>query len=244
MKVAIVSSCLTRNAGGILDSLRGLTAELSGADGVVVEVLGLEEPGMEQPTWQGVRPVAFPVTGPGQFGYSPALAKALRAGEFEVVHQHALWMYPSVAVPAWHRATGRPYVVSPHGMLDAWALANSGWKKRIASALFERRNLEGAACLHALCEAEAKAMRAYGLRNPIAVIPNGVVLPEAKPSSVQCSVFSVQPEEEAKKKALLFLGRLHPKKGLPGALRGWAEATQGKEAGWRLVIAGDRKSVV
>ena len=199
-----------------------------------VEVFGCEEVGIKPAVWEQVRPQTFPVIGPRQFGYSPALAKAMLAGGLELVHQHALWMYPSVAVSAWHRATGLPYVVSPHGMLDAWALANSGWKKRIAAALFERGNLEGAACLHALCEAEARSMRAYGLRNPIAVVPNGVALPAQR--GVQCSVFSVQPEKEVR--TLLFLGRLHPKKGLPEAVRAWAEVAKGTDVGWRLVIAG------
>ena len=232
MKAAIVSPSLTRNAGGILDSLRGLTAELAKA-GVSVDVLGLEEPGVEKASWQGVLPRTFPVIGPRQFGLSTALRDALSHDEYDLVHQHALWMYPSVAVSAWHKLTGRPYIVSPHGMLDAWALANSRWKKKIASAFFEKRNLQNAACLHALCEAEAAAMRDYGLRNPIAVVPNGVAL-----QAQRCDEWRVTGDESARLKTLLFLGRLHPKKGLPDALRGWAEVTRGGNSGWRFVIAG------
>ena len=59
-------------------------------------------------------------------------------------------------------------------MLDPWALGNAAWKKRLAGWWFEHARLEGAACLHALNEAEACAIRAYGLSNPICVVPNGV----------------------------------------------------------------------
>ncbi len=241
MKAAIVTSCLTRNAGGILDSLRGLTADLSAGGGLSLDVLGLEETGTDQVRWQGVSPRTFPTVGPGQFGYSPGLRRALAEGGYDVVHQHALWMYPSVAVSGWHKETGRPYVISPHGMLDPWALANSGWKKRIASAVFEKRNLQGAACLHALCASEAESIRALGLRNPIAVVPNGVALPAQRGDGwrvQQCFGNSVGRCFGGKPKTLLFLGRLHPKKGLPEALRAWAEATKGKQTGWRFVIAG------
>lgn len=230
MRAAIVTSCLTRSAGGILDSLRGLSAGLV-ERGISLDVLGLEEEGVNEDGWHGLVPKTYPFIGPAAFGYSPALKRALSRGKHELVHQHALWMYPSVAVSSWHKSTGRPYVVSPHGMLDPWALANSGWKKRVALAAFERRNLQGASCLHALCQSEADSIRALGLRNPVAVIPNGVVMPEGQQRGAP-------PEDHSKTKTLLFLGRLHPKKGLPEALRGWAEATRGAKTGWQFVIAG------
>ena len=117
--------------------------------------------------------------GPRAFGYAPELSRALDAARLDLVHTHGLWMYPSVAA-AWRWATRwkRPLVVSPHGMLEPWAVRNSAWKKRIAGWLFENRHLRRAACLHALNDAEYEAIRAYGLTNPVAVIPNGVDLPE------------------------------------------------------------------
>ena len=141
-----------------------------------------------------------------------------------------------MAVPYWAKRNHRPYIVSPHGMLDAWALANSKWKKRIAGFAYEQRHLRGAACLHALCTSEAESMRAYGLINPIAVIPNGVALPEENPESGKR-------KPESGRKTLLFLGRLHPKKGLENALRAWANFNSqrprvaGREE-WQFVIAG------
>jgi len=122
-------------------------------------------------------------------------------------------------------------------MLDAWALDNARLKKRIAAACFQRRHLQRAACLHALCNSEAKAIRSYGLTNPICVIPNGVDLPESPVTDPPpwCG------EAVANRKVILFLGRLHPKKGLRHLLEGW-HALLSERAGvresWCVVIAG------
>ena len=72
-------------------------------------------------------------------------------------------------------------MISPRGMLDPWALRNSAWKKRLAGRLYENRNLRSAACVHALCESEYESIRAYGLTNPVAIIPNGIDLPADGP---------------------------------------------------------------
>jgi len=122
-------------------------------------------------------------------------------------------------------------------MLDAWALENSKTKKKVAAALYERRHLRRAACLHALCRSEADSIRAFGLKNPIATIPNGIEIPERKTAEHR------QQTAGSDKKLLLFLGRVHPKKGLENALRAWAKI-RGRESGvrgqeeWQFVIAG------
>jgi poly(glycerol-phosphate) alpha-glucosyltransferase len=146
-------------------------------------------------------------------------------------------MYPSVAATRWAARWKRPLVVSPHGMLDLWAVRNSAWKKRIAGWLFENRHLRRAACLHALNDAEYDAIRAYGLANPVALIPNGVD-PLAPDKSHALPEWAAGLENE---RILLFLGRLHPKKGLANLLRAWARAhrdTSASAEAWRFVIAG------
>ena len=114
-------------------------------------------------------------------------------------------------------------------MLDPWALAHARWKKKLAGAVFQNAHLRQAACLHALCQSELDAIRAYGLTNPVCVLPNGIDLPppgrEPAPWSAQ-----IPPDE----KVLLYLGRLHPKKGLPNLIRAWPTA----DPSWHLVIAG------
>jgi glycosyltransferase involved in cell wall biosynthesis len=112
-------------------------------------------------------------------------------------------------------------------------MKHSRWKKQTARWLYEDRHLRRAACLHAVSPAEARAMRAVGLANPMCVIPNAVDLPDDTSDDMPAWSSSV-PEGD---RVLLYLGRIHPKKNLTGLLRGWSRAA-GELDEWRLVIAG------
>jgi poly(glycerol-phosphate) alpha-glucosyltransferase len=126
-------------------------------------------------------------------------------------------------------------MVSPHGMLDAWALARASIKKRVVSSWFEHEHLRFATCLHALNEAEAGAIRAHGLSNPICILPNGVAIPPDGVAKKPAWAEKLQPDT----KVLLYLGRLHPKKGLVALLRAWGHVLAHAERdGWCLIIAG------
>lgn len=171
---------------------------------------------------------AFPIAGPTSFGYLPGLGRTLDSERLDLLHTHGLWMYTSVACVRWSERR-RPYVVSPHGMLAPWALRISGWKKKVAARLYENRHLRGAACLHALNSAEAEAIRRCSLGNPICVVPNGVDLPAEVPAR----------GDSRQKRTLLYLGRLHPIKGLPRLIEAWSMVQEeAKKSGWNLVIAG------
>lgn len=149
------------------------------------------------------------------------------------LHVHGLWQQSSSIAPPLARKLKKPYVISAHGMLEPWALANKRWKKSVYMALVERTNLRSATCLHALTQAEALDYRRLGLTNPIVVIPNGVQIPERVSSSLFLNNFP----ELAGKRLILFLGRIHFKKGLDILCQAWA----GIEAKWpdaQLVLAG------
>jgi glycosyltransferase involved in cell wall biosynthesis len=225
VKIGCVTPFLTRSGGGIFTSVQRLAQELATRE--EVRVFGLEDPAAADDfsTWNPLPTTAYPVRGPRSFGYAPALGRALREAPLDLVHSHGLWMYPSVA--AYH--SRKPGLISPHGMLDPWALALSKWKKKLAGAAFQNSHLHAAACLHALCQSEADSIRAYGLRNPICVIPNGIGLPAPGDASA-----SFAAEIPSTAKVLLYLGRLHPKKGLPDLVRAWPAASRD----WHLVIAG------
>lgn len=238
MKVAFTSGSLSRNAGGLFESVRALGKGLVNR-GVDVSVYGLRDRNWEtdEEAWAPLSARAFSFIGPRALAWSPQMDAALDLACPDVVALQGLWQYSSVATLRQWRRKGTPYVVSPRGMLDKWALANSRWKKVLAAFAFENAVLKGAACMHALCESEADAIRAYGLRQRIEIVPNGVDLPE---ESVQVSDFSFQ---RCEKKRLLFLGRIHPKKGLVGALRAWAElrnspSAMRNSAEWQFFIAG------
>ncbi len=138
--------------------------------------------------------------------------------EADGIHIHGLWEQSSTVSASLARRLRKPYVVSAHGMLEPWALNNKRWKKVFYSALVERPMVQNASCLHALTQAEVNSYREYGAANPVAVIPNGVDLPE----STDSSSFLAGHPELAGKRLILFLGRLHPKKGLDLLLQAWA----------------------
>jgi glycosyltransferase involved in cell wall biosynthesis len=235
-RVALLTSSVSRSAGGVFDAVRHLAASLQHEAEQPVRVLGLRDcyTDADRDAWGDVPVSAFDVTGPGALGFAPGLRRALEEAGPEIVHVHGLWMYPSVASLRWARHE-KPYVISPHGMLDPWAVRNSAWKKRLAGALYENKHLRGAACLHALNQQEAEAFRRYGLTNPVCVIPNGVEIPTER-TTVDAAWKGEIPEDA---RVLFYIGRLHPKKGLDTLLRGWSIAERdAKASGWHLAIAG------
>lgn len=228
MKALFLTPSLSRNLGGIFEIERSLALELH-RRGVEIDAAGLEDVHWHQDrsTWAPLEPQAYSVRGPRGFGYSPDLARHVMESGADVLHLHALWMYPSLLARRWGTRRNRPYLVTPNGMLEPWALANSRWKKRIAASIYEKGMLAGATCLQANTQKELEDFRAYGLRNPVAIIPNGVDLPADIPVVA----------DRQGRRTLLFLGRLHPKKGLPEALRAWRQAGRAIED-WQLLIAG------
>ena len=196
--------------------------------GTDIEVHALDTSGTDIPS-QGIEPQLHAISGRFPFPHSADMRKSLARDGIDLMHVHGLWSFPSLAVPKIGMTTGAPWIISPHGMLDPWALQNSRWKKQIARLLFENRHLEKASCLHALCESEAESIRSIGLTNPICTIPNGVQLP---------NISRTETQREIGPNLLLFLGRLHPKKGLENALRAWRSLETSRRAGWNFVIAG------
>jgi len=232
----MTTGSLSRDAGGLFESVRSLGKNLAEL-GAEVRAYGLHDNHWEEDAkkWRPVAAEAFPYLGPRAMAYSPAMDVALDAANSDLLHLHGLWQYPSVATRRQWKLNKTPYLISPRGMLDRWALANSRWKKRLAAWLFENAVMRDAACLHALCQAEADAIRAYGLRQRIEVVPNGVELPE--------ELTTEDTESTEGRRRLLFLGRIHPKKGLVGALRAWADIQNSKSKNqnskeWQFVIAG------
>jgi poly(glycerol-phosphate) alpha-glucosyltransferase len=174
--------------------------------------------------WDPVVVRAFRTIGPARFGYAPGYDRFLDLYKPQILHSHGIWMYSSVATLRYAIKARIPYMISPHGMLDSWAVRNSYWKKCVARHLYEDRHLRESACLRALCREEANAFRAFGLSNPICILPNGIDLPVGRVK-----------RNPGPDKTLLFLGRIHPKKGLENALRAWK---QERPRGWSFVIAG------
>jgi poly(glycerol-phosphate) alpha-glucosyltransferase len=247
-RLLFLTASVSQAGGGIFVAVQRLSQHLFRRREFSVRVLGLKDAYTDQDLggWKPLKPGIFPVLGPRAFGYAPDLRAALRDADPHLLHTHGLWMYPSLAALSWARQRGKPTVISPHGMLEAWALRNSWLKKKLAGWLFEREHLERASCLHALCLPELRSLRGMGFKNAICVVPNGVDLPkEGNPADFgkkglpQSAIRN--PQSEDGRKVLLYLGRLHPKKGLHNLIQALAILRQRGSAGaksWRLVVAG------
>jgi glycosyltransferase involved in cell wall biosynthesis len=163
-------------------------------------------------------------------------ATSAEGANYDVLHQHSIWLAISRVTSRWRKAFYRPAVVAPHGTLEESALRRSHWKKRLALIAYEMTNLKGAACLHATSNSEADSFRRFGLKNPIAVIPNG--LPEElMRTQGDAARFRARISMLSNTRLLLFLSRLHPIKGLPLLFEAMA-SLRTPLTEWFLVIAG------
>jgi glycosyltransferase involved in cell wall biosynthesis len=179
----------------------------------------------------GVRTAAYPaVRRLGWPGVSPrmraGLARAV-AGGAHVLHSHGLWTLPTVYPARAGRGSACRLVASPRGTLDTGAFRHHAGRKLAAWLLWQRAALRAAHCIHATAPMEYEAVRKNGLRNPVAVIPNGQHIPPALPDD----------EPHPRPRRLLFLARIHPKKGVDRLLRAW-RAVQDRFPDWELHLVG------
>lgn len=244
MKVNVVIDSISRSNGGLFDAERGLHRALVPM-GINATIFGLSDEfaNADATAWKPLKPQVFSADSPAFLGRSPGLYHALLAERADLIYRAGLWKWPSRYAFEWSRKHEKPEIIAPHGMLDPWAVKNSAWKKRLVLLCYERKHLGDAACIRALSEAEAQAIRAFGLNNPICIVPNGVDVAESGKQKTQNGNTPWNAVIEPGRKVLLYLGRIHPKKGLVNLVKAWA-AVQKTEDRWRmakewtLVIAG------
>jgi glycosyltransferase involved in cell wall biosynthesis len=161
---------------------------------------------------------------------SSGLVRALRdiVPKADLVHDHGLWLMPNVNAGRLALRAGKPFIVTPRGMLSPEALAFSRTKKRIMWALLQGDVVRRASCIHATSEQEHDEIRSFGLKNPIAIIPNGIDVPELDSHPTAANDLG---------RVVLSLGRIHPKKGLDRLVRAWAHV-ENDHPQWRLRIVG------
>lgn len=182
---------------------------------------------------------SFPTWDPSDLGVSLASlrwAASDLAGCHNVLHQHGIWSGTSLMTIAWRKAHAGPVVISPQGSLTRIALRFSRWKKRLAFQTYEGLNLRQADCLHVTSVKEAEGVRRLGLVNPVAVIPNGVTASEVDETG-DATRFLEKHNLPAYPRRMLYLSRLHPKKGLELLFRALARAVRDPNA-WQLIVAG------
>ena len=155
-----------------------------------------------------------------------SMLAAIDSTDAKVVHLHGMWfpMYRIAYQAAKLRDTA--VVMSPHGCMTKWDLNRKWLKKQIALAVYQRKILEGVDMFFASARDEAEGIRLLGLVQPIAIVPNGVEIP---------AVQIMREKSESEEKTLLFMGRIHPTKGLLDLVEAWKHV---RRVGWRLRIVG------
>jgi glycosyltransferase involved in cell wall biosynthesis len=243
VKLLRVIATLDARHGGPSAGLRAITPELARL-GHETTFVSMDAPG--QPFARDIAAPFFPL-GPahGGYGYSARLAPWLRqhAKDYDAVFVHGLWQYHGRAVRTALRGTSVPYFVFPHGMLDPWfrhAYPLKHVKKWIYWQLIERKVLRDAAAVFFTCEEERRLAREsfspYSCNER--VVAYGTSGPPAN-AAAQRSAWQAAVPELVGRPFWLFLGRIHPKKGVDLLLRSYGEhARRNPTAIPALVVAG------
>ena len=178
---------------------------------------------------------------PGFLYYSPELKNRVHelAADRDILHGHGLYIGTNYLFGGEARRQRKPMVYHVHGFFEPWILNRSRWKKKLAHWLFEDANFRQVKLWRALTPREADQIRACGITAPIVVAPNGLMLenfpaPEKKDEPIETPFIPCLAKTGRR---ALFLGRIHPKKGLDLLLSSWA-ALNGARNDWELVIAG------
>jgi glycosyltransferase involved in cell wall biosynthesis len=190
-----------RRDGGMVPSILGMAGALA-ASGESVAIVSPTPSRLDGTPL----PPPLPLHGP-----EADLEGAVRSAE--VVHLHGLWQGHTRRGARAALRAGIPYLIAAHGMADPWALRQKRLKKSIYTFLVEGKNLRRASCLHALTRPEVDHFRALAPRTPVCLVPNGVDLEPLENLPSRAELEREHPEL-AGKFVLLFLARLHVKKGL------------------------------
>ena len=230
--------------GGPIRSVHGLArAQAAAGDAVEVFTTDADGPGrLAVPNDRavdrdGVAVHYFRLGWPARQFRAPELGRALarRVREFDIVHLHSVFLWPTWRAARAARRAGVPYLLSPRGILDPELLRRRGrWRKRLWIAIVERRTLGGAAAIHVTSEVEATGLRALRLDlAPIVVVPNGVDLALAAERDGGTPATLVE-AAMARGPYWLALGRLAAKKRLDLLVAATAQLP-----GLRLLVAGN-----
>lgn len=171
----------------------------------------------------------------GTMRHAPSLWARIETARADVVHSHGLWTDHHRLAAAAARRWGVPHVLAPCGMLAPDARARSAWKKAIVGRWFQYRALREAAVLHAKSELEAGHLRAWAPDCPVVMLPNPVAAaPEVDEDDR--AAFARLRGDARPGRMVLYLGRLHPVKGVLRLVDAWASCWRPEDG--RLLLAG------
>jgi len=225
-RIGLISSWLSRRNGGVFEAVLR-QADLICALGGEPVIIGLRDANSERDIQRVANSevlLADP-SGPDALGYSRDFPALLRAARLNLLHCHGIWQAHVAAAGRWVGHTGRPLVISLHGMLDPWITRRGRWKKHLARLGWERQAWRAASLFHGLTEDEGRDIHRETPSAQVAIVPNPAPAVSA-------------PGDRFPGPTALFLGRLHEKKNLDALLAAWRMAHPNLPKGAKLIVAG------
>ena len=156
------------------------------------------------------------------------IAQYLENEKFHLIQIQSMWDLPYHKVMVEARKLGIPYIVTPRGMLEPWSLSQKKWKKKLAWWLYQRNDVQKSVCVFTTAKMEAEHVTNLGITTCKAVIPNGI-----ETDSYPCKT-----SVDVVKKQVLFLSRVHVKKGIEILFDAW-KRIHSEFAGWQLLVVGN-----
>jgi glycosyltransferase involved in cell wall biosynthesis len=234
LRIVLTIAGLTPESGGPSRSVPALAESLAG-EGLEVDLLSLDFGKRESPPLlprsERIQTRFIPcrlsrrIPTLWAWNFRKALERCVIEKQAALIHDNGLWLPTNHIAARTARVCNVPLVLSPRGMLNHWSLNAKSWRKKLAWSLHQKRALEVVSMFHLTSAQEVEDVRALGFSQPCAVIPNGVNLPQVASSRRLANG----------DRTLLFLSRIHPKKGLRQLVEAWARL---RPRGWRVTIAG------
>ena len=156
------------------------------------------------------------------------IAKYLADERFELIQIQSVWEMPYHKVILEARKQNIPYIVTPRGMLEPWSLSQKKWKKKLAWWLYQRNDVQKSACVFTTAKMEAEHVSNLGITTCKAVIPNGI----------ETDAYPCKSSVEGVKKQVLFLSRVHVKKGIELLFEAW-KRLHSDYVDWQLLVIGN-----
>ena len=167
----------------------------------------------------GMKPLYFP-------GFNEALKQLISPDKMTIIHDHGIWLPQNFLVSRYSQVNQVPLIISPRGMLTSWSFNYHLWKKLPLWHIYQRRNLQLANAIHTTSQDESIQLKRLKITTKTAVIPNGTIIPP---------VHSRKTVVKNEKLKLLFLSRIHQKKGIPDLIKALSLINS---TDWELTVAG------
>lgn len=221
MKVIHFIAGIDKTGGGTSEYMRLLSSELKNHIELIIATGSSPNP-VEM---KGVRIKFFDTNVLRWFLMMKEFSIFLKKEKPNLVHINGIWSPQNWGFQKAAQKLGIKVIVSPHGMLEPWIMANNPFKKKIALFLYQNKAIKRSLFLHATAQMEAENIQELGYINPICIIPNGIDLSDVKEIKVHYGT-----------RKMVFLSRIHPKKGIELLIEAWRNCNTN---GWLLEIAGN-----